>query len=744
MSADRTSTVPSPINRPPRRGTRMTLLCASLAIAYPLAMAHAADETDADQPATMQTVTVMGTADNMTTEKSGSLGSRNATIFKGVESIRDIPQPVTVITRQLLDDRNLLDLHDVLQNTPGVSVDYTDSERVTYNSRGYSIDALQIDGITMNQSGSAFIQPDTAVLDRVEVLRGASGMLRGSGNPSATVNMVRKRPTKDFQASGKVTVGRWDRHRVEGDVSGALNESGSLRGRVVVVKDEKEFFQKAKEESREVLYGVVDYDLSPKTTITASLQHTDLDATGAWGGMPGNLDGSPLFLPRDTYLGSDWNRWNRYNDVAQLEMEHRFDNGWNLKASAAWIHLALKNNGFKQTYFTRLAGATNPYLMDVTTAQYTGNDSKQRVFNVTANGSVELFGRKHELVVGGESLRTRAVDSWGAGSLYTAKNVDIRTFDPYSTYAERDVPITGGPNPNFTTQKGLYGTARLSITDPLNILIGGRLSWWKYEVPRTPASNYEIEREATPFAAITYDITPNVNAYLSYTEIFTPQNVKDTSGSILPPIRGEDYEAGLKGEFFGGKLTASAGIFHITNTGKAVEDPTSINPCVPYFTSGYCRVAGGKTQSEGFELEVAGEVLPGWQVQGGYTNTRTKYIKDTTAANNGQPLRSIDPRNQLRVFTTWQATGMLQGFTFGGGAQVRDDSYVTASGLTTRQGGYTTLDAMVGYRFNGRYKLQLNVNNLTDKVYYKKFGPTGIPYYYGDPRNVTLSLSAAL
>jgi len=728
-----------------RRHLQATLLCASLALIYPAAHAQQAGGPMAETEAPMPTVTVTGSVEPGTgTEGSGSLGSRKATVFKGVESVRDIPQPVTVITRQLLDDRALLDLQEVLQNTPGVSVDYVDSERVTYFSRGYQIDALQIDGFTINQSGSAFVQPDTAVLDRVEVLRGASGMLRGSGNPSATVNMVRKRPTRTLQASVGATVGSWDRYRVEGDLSGPLNAAGTVRGRVVAVNDEKDFFQKTKHEDRKVLYGVIEADLGRDTTVTVSLQHTDLDANGAWGNLPANFDGSALNLPRELYLGADWNRWNRYNQQAFAEIEHRFANDWTIKASAAWTRLHLKENGFKQTYFVRPAGTTNPYLMNVTTAQYTGADSDQRNFNVTANGPFSLFGRTHQLVVGGESLRTDATDSWGQGNLYQLNNVDIRTWDPHTSYAERDVPMTGSAAPTFTRQKGAFATARLSITDPLTVMVGGRLSWWEYEAVKTPANNYKINREATPFASVVYDFTKNINGYVSYTEIFTPQNVKDANGNILDPIRGEDYEAGVKGEFFGGRLTASGSVFRINNVGRAIEDAASADPCLPYYTTGHCRIAGGKTRSEGFELELAGELLPGWQVMGGYTNTRTKYLVDTNASNVGQPLRSIDPRHQLRVFTTYRPQGALQGVTVGGGAQLQSDAYATASGLTTRQGGYTVYNAMLGYKFNERYALQVNVNNVFDKTYYKKFAPTGISNYYGDPRNVVVSLRATL
>ena len=236
----------TPVLRPVRLAARLALLCASAAITFPLAYAadapappDAAAGAEADRDTLLPTVTVTGTSDRVTTENSGSFGSRKTSIVKGLESVREIPQPVTVLTRQFIEDRALLNLTDLMLATPGIAVDYTDSERITYHSRGYQIDAMQVDGLTITQGGSAFAQPDAAVLDRVEVLRGASGMLRGSGNPSATVNMVRKRPTRDFQASATGVLGSWDRRRAEGDISGALNQAGTVRARLVAVKEKR-------------------------------------------------------------------------------------------------------------------------------------------------------------------------------------------------------------------------------------------------------------------------------------------------------------------------------------------------------------------------------------------------------------------------------------------------------------------------------------------------------------------------
>ncbi|NHZ38904.1 TonB-dependent siderophore receptor [Massilia aquatica] len=720
------------------RGAR--ILCASALLSAPFAV-HA-QPAASGASTTMPVITVTGEADNSNTENSGSFAAKKARLFKGIESIRDIPQPVTVMTRQFLDERALLDLHDVLQNTPGVTVDYIDSERVTYFSRGYAIDALQVDGLTINQSGSAFIQPDTAVLDRVEVLRGASGMLRGSGNPSATVNMVRKRPTAEFQGSVGLTLGSWERRRLEADLGGALNAAGSVRGRIVAVTDEKEFYQKGRSEDRKVFYGVVEADLGKRTMLTASLQHTDLDATGAWGNLPGNLDGTPLALPRETYLGADWNRWNRYNTQAFTELEHRFDNDWSVKVNAAYTQLHLKENGFKQTYMVRPARETNPYLMSIETAQYTGAASDQLNIGASANGPFTAFGRKHTLVLGAEGTRNKSVDSWGQGSLYPTM-VDIRSFDPSSTYPERDVPMTARKNtPSTISQKAAFATASLSVTDPLTLLLGARVSWWESASPATPASNYAVKREVTPFAGLVYAFNKQISAYASYTEIFTPQNIKGANGAILDPIRGEDVEAGLKGEFLGGRLNASAGVFRINNVGKGIEDSGSVNPCLPYFTTGYCRIAGGKTRSEGWEIEVSGQLMTGWQVMAGYTNTRTRYLADSNASNVGQPLRSIDPRHLVDLFTSYKPGGALQGLTVGGGAQIQSEASVKAGAITSRQGGYAVYNAMLSYQIGKLYSVQANVNNLFDKTYYKKFGPTGIAYYYGDPRSVSVSLRA--
>lgn len=718
----------------------------------------ATDGTEADtnkgaSQTTLAPVKAVAKTDS-STENSGSLTSGGVSIFRRNVPVRSIPQPVTVITRELMDERQFIDLHDVMRNTPGVTVNYTDSERITYLSRGYSIDTLQVDGLTINQGGSIFIQPDTAVLDRVEVLRGASGMLRGSGNPSAAVNMVRKRPTREFQSSAGFTVGSWDRYRVEADVSTPINEDGSFRGRVVAAYDKRDFFQKVREEEKQVVYGVVQIDAAPRTVVTASLQHIAVNATGAWGNMPADFNGAPLNMPRDTYLGADWNQWNRYNQQAFFEVEHDFDNQWNMRASAEFTRMRMRDQGFKQSYFTRSDGVnpiggilfpapTSPYEMVVTQSVYSGDANDQRIGNLHFSGPFQAFGRKHEAAFGADAQRVKIRPTTGNGSMNPVLVGDIRNWDP-----------SGYPAPNYVApengvvyeieQEGIYGTTRLSITDPLSVILGARVSWYEYRIPTNPSSrsNYSVAPEYTPYVGIVYDLSKNWSVYASYTDIFLPQNAYAVDGSILPPIRGEDYEVGLKGEFFDGLLNAQFSLFRIDNVNKAVDDMTGPSPCAPFYPApnGRCKVAGGESRSQGFELELTGQLHPGWQVFASYTNTYTKYLADSPA-NTGNALRTNDPRHTARLFTTYRL-GSAHRWTLGGGTEVQSSSYSTNGALTYRQGGYAVWNAMAAYDIDKKYSVQLNVDNLFDRYYYKQYSVTGISTYYGDPRNIMLSMRA--
>ncbi|MBJ9976731.1 TonB-dependent siderophore receptor [Pseudomonas sp. S75] len=681
-----------------------------------------------------------------TTEDTGSYTTGAVTIGKTPQSIRRTPQSVTVVTRQRLDDQHITNLTNLLEQTPGVVVNLTDSERVQYYSRGYAIDAIQYDGATVVQSsgGGSFIQSDAAILDRAEILRGATGMLRGSGNPSGTVNLVRKRPTYEYQGSGSVTLGTWDSQRYVADLSGPLTETGNVRGRIIAVHDDKDHFQRSRQERKDVLYGVLAFDLNDSTTLTTGLEWTQLDATGAWGNLPADYDGSPLPLGRRTYLGADWNRWNRSNLQSFAELEHRFDNDWKLKLMAQRTHFQLADDGFKQTYFTRATGdanpTRNPYLMSYQVTEGDGGESVQNNLSATFNGPFDLLGRTHDLMLGVERIRN---DSYASATNFVQSGLfDIRTWDPKTSLPNPAIDITAHPVRTRTTQEGAYATWRISLADPLTAIIGARSNWYDYEQENNTRSNgrFSVDNKVVPYAALIYDLNDNFSTYASYTEIFNPQTATNASGSVLAPVTGEAYETGIKGEFYDGRLNASLALFRIYQVGNPLDDISGPNPCPPNYTSGYCKVAAGKNRSQGFELEISGEVLPGWNVSGGYTYNSTEYLKDTTG-NAGNAIRTTDPKRMLRLFSSYRLPGEWQAWTVGGGVQAQSDIYNRSGNAVASQSGYAVYNAMVNYRFNEQYSLQVNANNLFDRKYYRQVAPTPTGYYWGDPRNVSVTLS---
>ncbi|MBF7982157.1 TonB-dependent receptor, partial [Rahnella sp. LAC-M12] len=201
-------------------------------------------------------------------------------------SPRETPQSVSVVTRQRMNDQNMTSLDDAMRQVTGVNVINESSYQSRYQTRGFTMDNIQEDGISssfqnslagMGYAEASTESPDLAIYDHLEVLRGASGLTQGSGEPGGTVNMVRKRPTYDFRTSVSASAGSWDNYRSEVDISGPLNDDASLRGRLVGVLQKKDSFTDYVNSERQVLFGTMAYDLTPQTTLTTGIswQKTD-------------------------------------------------------------------------------------------------------------------------------------------------------------------------------------------------------------------------------------------------------------------------------------------------------------------------------------------------------------------------------------------------------------------------------------------------------------------------------------
>ena len=658
-------------------------------------------------------------------------------------SLRQTPQSVSVVTLQRIEDQNLTSVADIVDNVTGVSVNQYETNRAGFTARGFDIDNLQIDGIptTYEQAWSAGEAiGSVATYERVEVVRGATGLMMGAGNPSAAINLVRKRAdSKEVRGWIEGGIGSWNERRLLGDVSAPLNTSGSIRGRVVAeYVDGDSWIDYLKNRNHNV-YATISADLAPKTQLAAGFGHQDLNGRGPmWGSLPyWYSDGTPADWDRSTTTAADWTRLLSTYDNGFLSLEHTFGNGW--QARANYSHGDRRGD----SYLLYLSGmpdrATGAGMSD-----FSGSYSirtKQNDLSLHLGGAFALGGRTHEAAFGYMRMRqefdsdNRAADFGGVSSTVT----DFNHWNP-ATYPE---PRWGAPTfyeSSRTKQEAFYGMGRFSLADPLKLIVGARLTDYEKEGAGLWTAAYAIrhDHEVTPYAGLVLDIDRNYSAYASYTDIFQPQNRKDLDGNLLDPIVGRSIEAGVKGEFFGGRLNGSLAVFQIRQDGLAQEagmiDRDGGGPLVP---ETYYRAAEGAT-SRGFEFDLSGRLAPGWNASAGYSQFRARDAA-------GTDVNSIYPRRLLRLFTTYRLPGAWDKLTVGGGVNWEGRTWTvdplapsTTNGLI-EQKDVALVNLMARYEFNRRLSAQLNIDNLFDETHFGMSASYG-GVNYRTPRSASLTL----
>ena len=686
-----------------------------------------------------------------TTEYSGSYTTGAVTIGKGEHSLKETPQSVTVMTRKMLDDQNLNTIDQVMEKTPGITVyDSTMGGKYFY-SRGFRMSGqYQYDGVPLDM-GNLYVQADSfssdmAYYDRVEVLRGAAGMMKGSGGTAGGVNFVRKRGLAVAHTDITLSGGSWDNYRGQVDTGGPLNASGSLRGRAVIAEQSRHYFVDDASRKDQVYYGALDLDVSPDTTLGLGIAYEDVDANPCWGGLPRYKDRSDLKLSRSTCLDPSWNTWRSKRTTVFSDLTHQLNDDWKLKVASVYT---------KNTQAIKYAFASGAVTPGTNTTGMLGSlyDYDQVDYGLDAyiDGKFAAFGQQHELVLGMNASRANKDDFYSVAFLPQRQDV----FNPDKSIPEPDDSYfienssRGGPVKSVTKQKGVYSTLRLKLADPLTVVVGGRVSWYSsdtdYDFLNAVPSQHSSTRETgqvTPFAGVLLDLNDNLTAYASYSDIFTPQgNYRSEDGSALKPLVGQSYELGIKGAWFDGRLNSAFNLFRTIQKDQAQTDYNSSCPS----SDGYCYVNAGKVRAQGFEAEISGEVIERLQLLAGYTYTQTKTLDDIDTTLNGAAFNSYVPRHVLRMWGEYALTGALERFTLGAGVNAQSDNYRVSpsSGEKISQSGYAIWNGRIGYRIDDTWSVALNGNNLFDKRYYTTIGTETFGNYYGEPRNFMVSLKAS-
>lgn len=712
---------------------RKALFTAILCVTLP-AVAAAQDS----EPTILDVLDVSAERGPVSSEATGSYTSgATTTSMKMALGHRETPQAVTVVTREQIEDFALNDINDVLEGTTGVTVESVETDRTYYTARGFEINNFQYDGVGLpavydNVQGEL----DTAFFDRVEVVRGANGLMAGSGNPAATVNFIRKRPTEETSASVAVTGGSWDKKRIVGDVSGAVSESGAVRARVVAGYEDKHSYLDRYSNEKQMFYGVLEADLTDTTLLTLghASQTSDTDSP-LWGALPlFYTDGTATDFARSTSTASDWSYWDNTRQNSFVELQQELAGGWRAKGTV----LRLEKDSDSELFYQY--GTPDPQTGEGLMAypsQY-DLDIEQWVADVYATGPFNLANRTHELVLGATWSRSETVDESRYGRGIGDPLPPLNQWDGNYPRPAFDNGVAGS---DWTDREAAtYAAARWTLTDSLTAITGLRLTWLESKgTSYGAARNTRYHAVETPYAGLIYDLNRDHSVYVSYTEIFTPQTEVDINRDRLDPINGVNYELGLKSEFLADRVNTTVALFRTEQQNVAEVAGTFSGTQDAYY-----RGMDG-IQSEGVELEFVGEVTDRIQLFAGYT-----YVNIEDAE--GDPAKPFVPEHLAQFRGTWEVPG-VQGLEVG--SEIRWQSSITqeqgvattgpnaGSIIITEQESYAVVDLMASYDFARHWNATLNVNNVTDEKYIeslKKFG-TSAQGFYGEPANASLTVS---
>ena len=668
----------------------------------------------AEEPASNQknelpevNVTASAVGPQLPSEKTKSYTIKStATATRLNTTLRETPQSISVITREQLDDFRILSVNDALSYATGIKVEQFETDRTEYTARGLTITNFQIDGLStpISFSGTNYGDLDIAMYDRVEVLRGANGLLTGTGNPSATINFVRKRPTKDFQAKVDLSVGSWDNRRLDADASTALNADGSVRGRVVAALQDRNSYLDRYSTKRNMVYGVIEADLSESTNIAIGHTYQQNDSDGNnFGSLPLLYsDGSKRHYKVSDSTAPKWSNRDVGTNITFAELTQYLSNDWKVKGQLTHKEVDSKGRhhyvgGIEDRATGLITYQSYPYVYDFAT--------KDDVADLYANGPFELAGRKHELVVGATFSKTSMKEYSRDGStLYNQaiNNLFTSTFD-----ALGDFPLTSfGPESKTSDYKStttnIYTAAKFNVADDLKVTLGGSLLRYELEgMSYGTAQDAKEKNKLTPYIGAVYDLNDTHSVYASYAGIYRPQVELGANRKTLAPLKGKNYEAGVKSEWFNKTLNSSFALFKTEQENQAQAIGT--NGTLTLYK-------GIEATSKGYEFDVSGEITDRLNINAGYT--RLMSVKD----DQNQNVNPFVPRHLAHITTVYKVP-QIDNLKIGASLNWQNDTHVDIGTVRYQQDSYATLNLMANYKIDDHWNAAVNLYNVTDTKY---------------------------
>lgn len=666
------------------------------------------------------------TADEQQIEKLIIVGNRDQRVSEGATGltleINETPQSISVLSEQQMKNYAAFSINDALKLANGISVEEWETNRTNYVSRGFEVKNTQIDGIGLpNNWGIVTGAIDAYGYEKIEVIRGANGLLTGVGNSSGTINYVRKRPTNEDKGEVGFAIGSFDYNRLQADYSMSLTESGSWAARVVASNESKGSHLKGLENDRSYLYAVVDGQLNDFSTLTLGYSYQDADTQGnTWGGLVYNYtDGTQAEWNVEDTTSQDWTMWDTINTNAFVEFTYLLPNDWTVKAT-------YNNRTFEEESKLFYAYGSIDKNTGLGLTGWPGRYDSEReadLFEVSASGYFNLFGNEHELSLGASTASSNDVSIQHPFDFATTPAYGPTPAFPYSFDAVEE-PVWLSPitySDMEQTLSRVYGSAKITLSDTLFAIAGFNSISYERKGVNNGAEIVNEESELSPYFGVTYKFNDTTNFYASYSDIYQPQEQYDIEGQFLAPTKGVNFEAGVKSQFFDDKLLITFAVFTAEQ-----QDIAAFAGIIPETLQYYYK--GVDVKSEGYELEAVGKINEQLTVNFAYTS-----LNVTDEA--GEDTQLWAPRDAINFSVDYKLPTFDQ-LTLGLGGKWQSE--VSNVDYNVTQGSYALLNAFAKWQINEQLNVLATVQNLTDEKYINSLHTVG---YYGAPTNGSLSVN---
>ncbi|QSA96558.1 TonB-dependent receptor [Methylococcus sp. EFPC2] len=676
-------------------------LLAGSGLDYAQAADGAVSVKPAEGPATLKKVTVTGQYDP-DEDPTSYTARKSSSATKSDTPILETPVNIQVVPKAVLDDQQIIQMTQALRNVSGVATSIGSgglSDDIFL--RGFRTSTQFRNGFRIDSGFSSIGTRQMANVERIEVIKGPASVMYGRMEPGGMVNIVTKLPLATPYYALQQQFGSYDLYRTTADATGPLTSDDTLLYRFNASFESSGSFRELVDNERTFLAPVLTWNIGPRTQATLEMEyrHDNLNYDNmTWPYIDGHFikkSRSSNLMERapskvdETLVGLNWSH--EFNDDWKLAQRFVVD----LRdTDQVWVSAAsadlLQGNLLQRTYY-RIPGQNDTYY---TTMDLTGH--------------IDTWGLKHTLLIGGDFYRTDQKNH-----PYMAELAPIDIYHPVHDSRLTSPLVTGWePNDNSADYFGAYAQDQIKLPYGIHVMGGFRYQYVKQWDNRA-VQDLISDDAVTPRVGVLWQPQNWISLYGNYVENFGNSNMgaQTATGKPLPPESAQQWETGAKFEFFEGRLSATLAYYDITKQNVVTRDPND--------PSGLFSVAAGEVRSQGPEVDIRGEILPGWNVIATYANFDTRVTKD----NNGlQGLRLYAvPRNMGSLWSTYDfQDGPLEGLKVGGGVAARDGS-TDGSDNGYQTASYATADLLAAYTFKvGKSKLtaQFNVNNLLDKTYF--------------------------